>query len=110
LKLPAGTAKQKLRFSFTSNRPIAADVFEALEDLGKARAPRHPSIRSKLVEYCGLTGSELTDFFEIFTTEGGEPDLWAQRNLKLDCWRVLASPCPATTCRPGGVVGSYLNM
>ncbi len=51
LKLPAGTAKQKLKFSFTSNRPIATEVLEALEDVANARSPRHPSIHTKLVEY-----------------------------------------------------------
>jgi hypothetical protein len=33
------------------------------------------------------------------------PNNSVRAKTKLDCWRVLASPCPATTCRPGGVAG-----
>ncbi|AVR87183.1 ATP-binding protein [Thauera aromatica] len=80
-KIPAATLKQKVRFSFTTNRPIDQKVQQALEDLANARTPRHPKIQSTLLRYTELGGSEASDFFQIFSADGGEPGLWTQRNL-----------------------------
>ncbi|WP_026036035.1 AVAST type 3 anti-phage nuclease/ATPase Avs3a [Cupriavidus sp. BIS7] len=80
-QFPVSTLKEKIRFRFTTNRPIEQKVQEALEDLGGARTPRHPSIADALVDYTGLTAAQAVDFFKIFSADGGEPDLWAQRNL-----------------------------
>lgn len=78
---PATVLRQKLRFKFTTNRPIEQKVQEALEDLASACEPRHPSIQDTLVRYSALDATQTADFFKIFSAEGGEPDLWAQRNL-----------------------------
>lgn len=80
-KVPTAPLKQKVRFSFTTNRPIDQKVQEALEDLASARAPRHPMIQTTLLGYTELSGSEVADFFQIFSVDGGEPGLWKQRNL-----------------------------
>lgn len=80
-KFPATLLKQKIRFSFTTNRPIDQKVQETLEDLANARAPRHLTIQTTLLGYTKLSGSEVADFFQIFSADGGEPDLWMQRNL-----------------------------
>lgn len=80
-KFSAATLRQKVRFSFTTNRPIDQKVLEALEDLANARAPRHPTIQTTLLGYTELSGSEVEDFFQIFSADGGEPGLWMQRNL-----------------------------
>lgn len=80
-KFPAALLKQKIQFSFTTNRPIGQKIHETLEDLANARAPRHPTIQTTLLGYTELSGSEVADFFQIFSAEGGEPSLWMQRNL-----------------------------
>jgi hypothetical protein len=80
--LPAQTLKDKFRFSFTSNRPIDPKVREALEDLGSgATAPRQQKVQDTLLGYTELSAIQAQDFFQIFSADGGEPDLWAQRNL-----------------------------
>lgn len=80
-KVSAAPREQKIRFSFTTNRPIDQKVLQALEDLANARTPRHPKIQSSLLRYTELSGAEASDFFQIFSADGGEPDLWVQRNL-----------------------------
>ncbi|AMV48212.1 AVAST type 3 anti-phage nuclease/ATPase Avs3a [Paraburkholderia caribensis] len=80
-QFPLPTLKARFRFRFTTNRPIERKVLEALEDLAGSSTPRHPSIRDTLVQYTGLSADEATDFFSIFSVEGEEPGLWAQRNL-----------------------------
>lgn len=80
-QIPASTLREKLRFTFTSNRPIEQKLQEALEDLASANTPRHPSIQDILVGYTDLTALQTTDFFKIFSAEGCVPDLWTQRNL-----------------------------
>ena len=82
-KTPAASLKEKVKFSFTTNRPIDQKVQETLEDLANAQAPRHPVIRKTLLGYTEteLCGPEAADFFQIFSADGGEPGLWIQRNL-----------------------------
>lgn len=80
-KIPASSFDQKIRFKFTTNRPIEQKVQEALDDLANAEAPRHQSIHDNLVRYTALPATQAADFFKLFSAEGGEPDLWAQRNL-----------------------------
>lgn len=77
----ASTLNEKIRFKFTTNRPIEQKVQEALEDLANAGAARHRSIHDTLVRYTALTATQAADFFKIFSAEGGEPGLWAQQNL-----------------------------
>lgn len=71
----------KVTFKFITNRPIAIDVLQSIEDLAGESTPRHAEVASLLTGYSGFTGSELSEFFGLFSAEGGEPDLWEQRNL-----------------------------
>lgn len=80
-QLPASLIEERIRFKFTTNRPIDQKVREALEDLAGANSPRHPPIQDTLVRYTELTAEQAVSFFRIFSADGGEPDLWAQRNL-----------------------------
>jgi hypothetical protein len=81
-KHSAQTLKDKLRFSFTSNRPIDQNVHEALEDIASGTTdPRQQSVQNTLLGYTELSSTQSKDFFHILLTVGGEPDLWAQRNL-----------------------------
>lgn len=73
--------KDKLRFNFTTNRPIDEKVIEALEDLAAGRTARHPLVAKTLVGYVSELDAETANFFKLFSAEGGEPDLWNQRNL-----------------------------
>lgn len=73
---------KKVRFCFLTNRPIDADVLEALADVSAGTAaPRHPAIDRVLKRYAKPAGGNLQRFFEVFSVEAGEPDLWEQRNL-----------------------------
>jgi hypothetical protein len=71
----------KVTFKFVTNRPIALDVLQSIEDLAGGAIPRHADVASLLTGYSGLIGTELSEFFRLFSAEGGESDLWEQRNL-----------------------------
>lgn len=73
--------REKLRFSFTSNRPIDEKVTESLQDLAAENSARHPSVAETLLGYVNGLDSETANFFKLFSVEAGEPDLWNQRNL-----------------------------
>lgn len=73
--------KGKVRFEFTTNRPINLKLHEALEDLASVADARHSDIRQTVVGYTGLDEAEASDFFQLFSTTGGEPSVWVQRNL-----------------------------
>lgn len=73
--------KDKLRFTFTTNRPIDQKVTETLEDLAAGNTARHSSVEKTLLKYVKGLGSESANFFKLFSVEGGEPNLWNQRNL-----------------------------
>jgi hypothetical protein len=92
-RLSVDELKSKVSFKFITNRPIAADVLETLEDLAGASAPRHSDVASLLTKYCVLTGDQLGTFFQLFSVEGGEPGLWDQRNLlSIDTSVFLSDP------------------
>jgi hypothetical protein len=80
-RFPAEELKRKVKFEFTTNRPIEPKLREALDDLANAVAPRHPELRRALVAYTKIDEAHATDFFQLFSANGGEPSLWAQRNL-----------------------------
>ncbi len=77
----AKDVEQRFRFEFTTNRPVAVEVVEALEDIATGAAPRHPRTNATLLKYAGLPQPAATKFFRLFVMEGSEGDLWAQRNL-----------------------------
>jgi hypothetical protein len=71
----------RFRFEFTTNRPIDARVEEALEDLASGQGSRHPDLNMSFLGYTTLDEDDAVRFFRLFSAEGGERDLWAQRNL-----------------------------
>lgn len=73
--------KGKLRFTFTTNRPIDEKVTESLKDLAEGSSARHSSVAHTLLGYVKGLDSETANFFKLFSVEAGEPDLWNQRNL-----------------------------
>lgn len=72
---------QRFRFEFTTNRPIDSKVTEAIADAASGAVPRHPELHRTFVEFTGLGDSGASQFFKLFSAEGGEANLWAQRNL-----------------------------
>jgi hypothetical protein len=78
---PEDDLAARLRFEFTTNRPIAADLAEALVDLRTGSAARHPAIEERLIAATTLALDVAGAFFRLFVADGGEPGLWAQRNL-----------------------------
>lgn len=85
---PAEDVVQRFRFEFTTNRPINPEVKEALADLASGAAARHPSLCRTLVRFTGLDKTRAEQFYNLFSAEGGEGDLWAQRNLLM--WDISA--------------------
>lgn len=73
--------KDKLRFTFTTNRPIDEKVTESLKDLAEGNTARHLPVANTLLSYVKELDSETANFFMLFSVEAGEPDLWNQRNL-----------------------------
>lgn len=73
--------REKVTFKFITNRPIAFDVLQSIEDLAGGSTPRHANVASLLADYSGLAGRELSEFFQLLSAQGGEADLWEQRNL-----------------------------
>ena len=78
---PADDIAERFRFEFTTNRPIDAKVKEAISDLASGADARHPDLHELLIEYTALDKGRAAQFFRLFSAEGGERDLWAQRNL-----------------------------
>lgn len=79
--LPCEQVAQRYCFEFLTNRPISQSVIETLADLKTGQCPRHPKEHKLLASYTKLASSLIRGFFELFSVECGEPNLWAQRNL-----------------------------
>lgn len=73
--------QDKLRFIFTTNRPIDKKVTDSLQDLAEGSTVRYSQVAKTLSGYVKGLGSEKASFFKLFSVEAGEPDLWNQRNL-----------------------------
>jgi hypothetical protein len=71
----------KLQFWFVTNRPISADVLEAVEDAANEATPRHPAELKKLERFTRLTGGELAAFCRLLHFEDRQDDYWDQRNI-----------------------------
>ncbi len=80
-RFPFGSVAQRFRFEFTTNRPIDPKLKEALADITSGGAARHPDVQQKLFRFTGLDDARAAQFFQLFSAEGGDPDLWAQRHL-----------------------------
>lgn len=80
-RLPVAELKRKVRFEFTTNRPIDSKLREALDDLANAATPRHPNLSQAVAAYAKINEVQVTDFFQLFSADGGAPSLWGQRNL-----------------------------
>lgn len=73
--------RQRFRFEFITNRPIETKVWETLADLASGAAAQHPNLHQTLIEYAGLDKTRAVQFFNLFSTEGGEGAVWEQRHL-----------------------------
>ncbi|WP_296493832.1 hypothetical protein [Phenylobacterium sp.] len=71
----------RFRFHFTTNRPIEATVAATLVDLATGTTARYPATHALLTGYVANYALDVAKFFALFSAEGGEDDLWAQRNL-----------------------------
>lgn len=72
---------KKLEFWFVTNRPISANVAEAVADAAANAAPRHPGELKKLQQFTQLVGDELKAFCKLLHFEDGEHGYWDQRNI-----------------------------
>lgn len=72
---------EKVEFWFVSNRPIASDVVQAVEDCAKGFPARHPATESKLEKVTGLKRESLAAFCGVLRLEGRKDDYWDQRNI-----------------------------
>jgi hypothetical protein len=52
-----------------------------LSDLASGRNARHPDLQKSLIGFTTLDDDRAGQFFRLFSAQGGEGDLWAQRNL-----------------------------
>ena len=68
-----------VEFCFISNRPIRANLMEAIEDAASGNASRHPNILRKLKESTSLSGERLSAFCRLLKLEGELDDYWLQR-------------------------------
>ena len=71
----------KLQFWFVTNRPIAADFVEAVNDAATGAQPRHPNELRKLERFTGLSGNDLAALLRLLHFEDRQDDYWDQRNI-----------------------------
>lgn len=76
----AALVKQKVRFTFLTNRPMAPEVTRTLEDLAHNRTPGDARIAALLTGYAKAS-KDTPGFFSLLRVQAGEPGLWEQRNL-----------------------------
>ena len=68
-----------VEFCFLSNRPISANLMEAVEDAAAGANNRHPDILGKLKKFTSLSGERLSAFCKLLRLEGALDDYWLQR-------------------------------
>ena len=68
-----------VEFCFVSNRPISANLTEAVEDAAAGHTSRHPDILRRLEEFTSLSGERLSAFCKLLRLEGGLDDYRLQR-------------------------------
>jgi hypothetical protein len=59
--------KDKLRFTFTTNRPVDEKVSASLKDLAEGNTARHSSVAKMLHGYVQGLGNETANFFTLFS-------------------------------------------
>ena len=91
--LGAGALSGKLEFCFISNRPISADLAEAIDDAANTAVTRHPKELAKLERFSGLRGLALSSFCKLLRIEGKQEGYWDQRNLLAARGQWLSSRC-----------------
>ena len=68
-----------VEFCFLSNRPISANLIEAVEDAAAGKTSRHPNTLRRLEEFTSLSGERLSAFCKLLRLEGGLDNYWIQR-------------------------------
>ena len=74
-----GGFNTSVEFCFISNRPISANLMEAIEDAASGNTSRHPNTLRKLEEFMSLSGDRLSSFCKLLRLEGGLDGYWLQR-------------------------------
>jgi hypothetical protein len=69
----------KLRFEFTTNRPISSGLLQALAELKRGIPTRLTKLHQLLISYTGLGPGGAAKFFALLAVNGRESSLWAQR-------------------------------
>jgi hypothetical protein len=80
-KFSADDLAKRLEFWFVTNRPISADVAEAVTDAANGAAARHPDELKKLERFAGLAGDSLSAFCKLLHFEDRQDGYWDQRNI-----------------------------
>lgn len=89
---PPELVREKVRFTFLTNRAVAAEVVQAIDDLANNRTPSDAETAQHLRRYA-KESQDIPGFFSIFRVRAGEPGLWEQRNLlALDSNVFLSEP------------------
>ncbi|RUR55185.1 AVAST type 3 anti-phage nuclease/ATPase Avs3a [Vreelandella populi] len=73
--------QSKVTFCFTSNRPIQAQLLEAIADAANDRTPRHVKLFAKLKAFTGFDDQGISEFCSLLSLEGNEDGYWDQRNI-----------------------------
>lgn len=77
----ADALSAKLQFWFVTNRPIAANIVEAVSDAATGVSSRHPAELEKFERFTGLKGNALSKFLALVHFEDRQDDYWEQRNI-----------------------------
>lgn len=89
---PPELVKQKVLFTFLTNRPVASEVGQTIDDLANGRKPNDAQA-AKYLENYAKESQDVPGFFSLFRVRAGEPGLWEQRNLlALDSNVFLSEP------------------
>lgn len=89
---PPELVKQKVRFTFLTNRPVGSEVAQTIDDVANGRKPSDAETAKYLKKYA-KESQDVPGFFSLFRIRAGEPGLWEQRNLlTLDSYIFLSEP------------------
>lgn len=77
----ADELRKKVRFHFTTNRPIASYILSGVDELARGAKQKNPKTCAKLLRFAGLEPNDVEAFFDALHLTGSEDDLWQQRNI-----------------------------